>query len=173
MRRSGRSATKVRKQRGCTGDCRAAQPVVDYPTMKRKLRGIKRSDIQLDFDLYRVNVPMPGVVGDQLSVINIRPEGVERTIVFVHGYAGCAETWERQINYFAKEYRVVVPDLRGHGQSDAPYTRYAMPELVADLYAISQHLRCPRSSIWWGIPSAARSAWSMPAPILSRSATWC
>ena len=86
---------------------------------------------------------MPGVVGDQLSVIDIRPEGVERTIVFVHGYAGCAETWERQINYFAKEYRVVVPDLRGHGQSDAPYTRYAMPELVADLYAISQHLRLP------------------------------
>ncbi|HSN77096.1 MAG TPA: alpha/beta fold hydrolase, partial [Anaerolineae bacterium] len=112
--------------------------------MKRELRGIKRSDIQLDFDLYRVNVPMPGVVGDQLSVIDIRPEGVERTIVFVHGYAGCAETWERQINYFAKEYRVVVPDLRGHGQSDAPYTRYAMPELVADLYAISQHLRLPQ-----------------------------
>lgn len=111
--------------------------------MKRELRGIKRSDIQLDFDLYRVNVPMPGVVGDQLSVIDIRPEEVERTIVFVHGYAGCAETWERQINYFAKEYRVVVPDLRGHGQSDAPYTRYAMPELVADLYAISQHLRLP------------------------------
>ena len=111
--------------------------------MKRELRGIRRSDIQLDFDLYRVNVPMPGVAGEQLSVIDIQPEGVERTIVFVHGYAGCAETWERQINTFAREYRVVAPDLRGHGQSDAPYTRYAMPELVADLYAISQYLRLP------------------------------
>ncbi len=39
--------------------------------MKRELRGIKRSDIQLDFDLYRVNVPMPGIAGDQLSVIDI------------------------------------------------------------------------------------------------------
>lgn len=93
--------------------------------------------------MYRVNVPMPGIAGDQLSVIDIRPEGVERTIVFVHGYAGCAETWERQINYFAKDFRVVAPDLRGHGQSDAPYTRYSMPELVADLYAISQHLDLP------------------------------
>ncbi len=111
--------------------------------MKRELRGIKRSDIQLDFDMYRVNVPMPGIAGDQLSVIDIRPEGVERTIVFVHGYAGCAETWERQINYFAKDFRVVAPDLRGHGQSDAPYTRYSMPELVADLYAVSQHLELP------------------------------
>lgn len=111
--------------------------------MKRELRGIKRSDIQLDFDLYRVNVPMPGVAGDQLSVIDIWPEDVARTIVFVHGYAGCAETWEHQINYFAKECRVVVPDLRGHGQSDAPYTRYTMPELVADLFTISQFLRLP------------------------------
>jgi long-chain acyl-CoA synthetase len=112
--------------------------------MKRELRGIKRSDIQLDFDLYRVNVPIPGVVDDQLSVIDIRPEGVERTILFVHGYAGCAETWEHQINYFAREYRVLAPDLRGHGQSDAPYTRYTMLELVADLYAISQYLDLPQ-----------------------------
>ncbi len=111
--------------------------------MKHKLRGIKRSDIQLDFDLYRVGVPIPGVVSDELSVIDIRPEGVERTIVFVHGYAGCAETWEFQINHFSKEYRVVAPDLRGHGQSDAPYTRYTMPELVADLYAITQALALP------------------------------
>lgn len=111
--------------------------------MKRKLRGIKRSAIQLDFDLYRVGVPIPGVVGDELSVIDIRPEGVERTIVFIHGYAGCAETWEYQINHFSKEYRVVVPDLRGHGQSDAPYTRYTMPELVADLFAITQSLELP------------------------------
>lgn len=112
--------------------------------MKRELRGIKRSDIQLDFDLYRVNVPMPGIAGDQLSVIDIHPAGVERTILFVHGYAGCAETWERQINYFSRDYRVVAPDLRGHGQSDAPTTRYTMPELVADLYAISQQLDLPR-----------------------------
>lgn len=112
--------------------------------MKRELRGIRRSDIQLDFDLYRVSVPMPGVVGDQLSVIDIRPAGVTRTIVFVHGYAGCAETWEHQINYFARDCRVVAPDLRGHGQSDAPYTRYTMNELVVDLHAISQALHLPQ-----------------------------
>jgi long-chain acyl-CoA synthetase len=115
----------------------------EHDAMKRKLRGIKRSDIQLDFDLYRVGVPIPGVVGDELSVIDIQPAGVTRTILFVHGYAGCAETWELQINHFAREYRVIAPDLRGHGQSDAPYTRYTMSELVADLYAITQALQLP------------------------------
>ena len=111
--------------------------------MKRKLRGFKRSAVELDFNLYRVDVPIPGLAGDDLSVIDIRPEGVEQTIVFLHGFAGCAETWEHQINYFSHEYRVIAPDLRGHGQSDAPFTRYTMGELVADLYRISQYLELP------------------------------
>jgi len=118
--------------------------------MKRKLRGIKRSAIQLDFNLYRVEVPIRGLANAKLSVIDIWPEGVERTILFVHGYAGCAETWEYQINYFAREYRVVVPDLRGHGQSDAPFTRYTMAELVDDLDTIAEKLSLPERFILAG-----------------------
>ncbi len=71
--------------------------------MKRKLRGMKRRAIQLDFDLYRVPVPIPGMRGDYLSVIDIAPAHAKKTIMFVHGYAGCAETWEFQINHFARE----------------------------------------------------------------------
>ncbi len=118
--------------------------------MKRKLRGIKRRDIQLDFTLYRVDVPIPGVSNANLSVIDIWPEGAQQTIMFVHGYAGCAETWEFQANHFARNYRVIVPDLRGHGQSDAPYTDYTMPELVADLQAIVTHLNLPEKFILAG-----------------------
>ncbi|MDX1614785.1 MAG: alpha/beta fold hydrolase [Candidatus Promineifilaceae bacterium] len=118
--------------------------------MKRKLRGFKRSTFELDFDLYRTWVPIPGVAGDKLSVIDIHPERVTQAIVFIHGYAGCAETWEHQINHFSKRYRVVAPDLRGHGQSDAPYTRYTMPELVSDIYAISQQLQLPERFILVG-----------------------
>ncbi|RMF01845.1 MAG: alpha/beta fold hydrolase [Chloroflexi bacterium] len=111
--------------------------------MKRKLRGIKRSAIELDFNLYRVNVPIAGLANTHLSVIDIWPEGVTDTVMFVHGYAGCAETWEHQINAFSREHRVVAPDLRGHGQSDAPLTRYTMPELVSDLHAITRALNFP------------------------------
>ena len=118
--------------------------------MKRKLRGIKRRDIQLDFTLYRVDVPIPGVSNANLSVIDIWPEGAQQTIMFVHGYAGCAETWEFQANYFARNYRVIVPDLRGHGQSDAPYTDYTMPELTADLQAIVTRLNLPEKFILVG-----------------------
>jgi long-chain acyl-CoA synthetase len=111
--------------------------------MKRKLRGLKQRDIQLDFNLYRVEVPIRGLSDMALSVIDIWPEGAEETLVFVHGYAGCAETWEYQINHFMHEYRVVVPDLRGHGQSDAPFSQYTMPELVDDLNTITDALHFP------------------------------
>ena len=111
--------------------------------MKKKLRGIRRDVLKLDFSLYRVDVPVRGVPGAVLSVIDLWPEAVERTIMFVHGYGGCAETWEYQINHFANDYRVVVPDLRGHGQSDAPYTQYTMNEMVEDLHTIVESLDFP------------------------------
>jgi long-chain acyl-CoA synthetase len=112
--------------------------------MKKKLLGVKRSDILFDYDLYRRKVPISGIAGAELSVLDLWPEGAERAILFLHGYAGVLESWEHQINYFASHnYRVIAPDLRGHGQSDAPYTRYTMDELVADLYAITQHLQLP------------------------------
>jgi long-chain acyl-CoA synthetase len=118
--------------------------------MKKKLRGLKRSAILLDFDLYRVDVPIRGLAEADLSVIDIWPEGVTQTIMFIHGYAGCAETWEYQINHFSRSYRVIVPDLRGHGQSDAPLTQYTMPELVADIDTIADTLNLPEKFILVG-----------------------
>ncbi|MEW6666041.1 MAG: alpha/beta fold hydrolase [Thermodesulfobacteriota bacterium] len=118
--------------------------------MKKKLRGFKRRDIQLDFSLYRVDVPIPGLPDMKLSVVDLWPEGAEKTIVFVHGYAGCAETWEYQINHFSRRYRVVAPDLRGHGQSDAPFTQYTMPELVEDIQAMARTLGLPQRFVLAG-----------------------
>lgn len=111
--------------------------------MKKKLLGVKRADIQLDFDLYRVKVPIRGVADAHLSVLDLQPEGAQKSIMFLHGYAGVLESWEFQINHFARSYRVIAPDLRGHGQSDAPYTQYTMPELVSDIQAIVEDLELP------------------------------
>ncbi|MCP4539139.1 MAG: alpha/beta fold hydrolase [Chloroflexi bacterium] len=118
--------------------------------MKRKLRGLKRRDIQLDYSLYRVDVPIRGLSDVELSVVDIWPEGAERTIMFVHGYAGCAETWEYQINHFANKCRVIAPDLRGHGQSDAPFTEYTMSELVDDINGIADTLNLPEKFVLAG-----------------------
>ena len=118
--------------------------------MKRKLRGFKHREIQLDFNLYRVGVPIRGLRDMELSAVDLRPEGARKAIMFVHGYGGCAETWEYQINHFANGYRVIAPDLRGHGQSDAPFTQYTMPELVEDIHTIAGALDLPERFVLAG-----------------------
>lgn len=118
--------------------------------MKKKIRGVKRATFLLDYSLYRVQIPIPNQSKQWLSAIDIHPERVEQTILFQHGYAGVGESWEFQINHFSQNYRVVVPDLRGHGQSDAPYTQYTMNELVEDMYAIVKGLNLPEKFILVG-----------------------
>ncbi len=118
--------------------------------MKKRIRGLKRSVFLLDFDLYRVKVPIRDYQGQHLSVIDLHPQDIETTILFQHGFAGVAESWERQLAHFASEYRVLAPDLRGHGQSDAPHSRYTTPELVQDMRDVLEAANAPEKIILAG-----------------------
>ncbi|MGC4376099.1 alpha/beta hydrolase [Fictibacillus sp. Mic-4] len=44
-------------------------------------------------------------------------EGEGKTIVLLHGFCGSHKYWTKQIEELAKDYRVIAPDLRGHGKS--------------------------------------------------------
>ena len=118
--------------------------------MKRRIRGHKLSVTQLDFDLYRVRVPIRDQPGQRLSVIDLHPQGAETTILCQHGFAGVAESWEWQLAHFSDRYRVVAPDLRGHGQSDAPHSQYTMAELVQDMHTVVESLDLPERFILAG-----------------------
>ena len=48
----------------------------------------------------------------------------ERDLILIHGLGASAERWEHVIPNFAKDYRVIVPDLIGFGQSDKPLVDY-------------------------------------------------
>jgi long-chain acyl-CoA synthetase len=108
---------------------------------RRTLKGLGHRETQLDLELYRIEVPIKDVPDAYLSVIDLCPTNPKKTLMFIHGYAGCGETFEYQINYFHRNYRVIVPDLRGHGQSDAPFTEYTMNELVDDINTIRSFLQ--------------------------------
>ncbi|WCT73145.1 alpha/beta hydrolase [Sphingomonas naphthae] len=58
-------------------------------------------------------------------------------LILLHGGRDHARSWDRVARVLADRYSVVVPDLRGHGESDwHPCGRYPMEEYVLDLATI-------------------------------------
>jgi len=61
--------------------------------------------------------------------------GAGPAIVFVHGFPEFSGAWAPQFAEFARDHRVLAPDLRGFNLSDKPTgaANYDMPVLVQDL----------------------------------------
>ncbi len=75
---------------------------------------------------------MPYASANNISLYyEIQGEG--SPLVFLHGLGSSIKDWENQINYFAKKYQVITPDLRGHGKSDKPKEHYSVPLFSADI----------------------------------------
>jgi 3-oxoadipate enol-lactonase len=62
-------------------------------------------------------------------------------ILFLHGLGSSTKDWEAQIAYFAQDYRVLVADMRGHGQSDKPRGAYTMHQFASDVIALLDELK--------------------------------
>lgn len=59
------------------------------------------------------------------------PDGVP--ILLLHGFTDSARSWSFTAPYLATGFRVIAPDLRGHGHSDQPEGCYTIPELANDV----------------------------------------
>ena len=66
-------------------------------------------------------------------------------LVLLHGWFGSNAFWDPYINALTQEYRVIVPDFRGHGRSTNP-NDYAFSErdFAHDIFALLDHLGIER-----------------------------
>ncbi len=64
--------------------------------------------------------------------------GTGAPLVLLHGFTGSSVNWREHVPALAQHYRVIMPDLLGHGRTDAPAdpTRYAMAHAAADVVAL-------------------------------------
>lgn len=79
--------------------------------------------------------------GISFEVID-RGEG--RALVFVHGVMCSSRFFSRQVERFASSCRVIVPDLRGHGESDKPSDGHTVAGYTDDLHALLTELSVER-----------------------------
>lgn len=77
------------------------------------------------------------------ATLHYETRGSGRPLVLLHGGWLDRALWEPQVERFAREYRVVTPDLRGHGDSTAGGP-LEVDRLAADVAALCAELDAER-----------------------------
>lgn len=68
-------------------------------------------------------------------------------VVLLHGFPLCAAIWHEQQRRLSDRYRVITPDLRGHGRSPVPSGVYEMDLLARDVLALLDSLDISKAVI--------------------------
>lgn len=70
----------------------------------------------------------------------VHGEGNAEPLLLIHGLGSSTEDWEPQVSFFARRYKVVTYDVRGHGRTDKPKALYSVRLFSEDAAALIQHL---------------------------------
>jgi pimeloyl-ACP methyl ester carboxylesterase len=71
----------------------------------------------------------------------------DEALLLIHGMAGSSETWRAVIPQLSRRYRVVAPDLLGHGQSAKPRGDYSLGAFAVWLRDLLDELDISRATI--------------------------
>ena len=86
------------------------------------------------------------------AALSVHDEGTGIPLLFVHGFPLDHTMWQGQLSAFAKDYRVIAPDLTGFGKSD-PLTEneYRMEQFADDLAEMLRQLQIDEPVIFCGL----------------------
>jgi pimeloyl-ACP methyl ester carboxylesterase len=70
--------------------------------------------------------------------------GTGEPLVLLHGFNSSGHAWKPVLDQFKQHYRVIVPDLRGHGSSTNPSGEFTHRQSARDVYALLDHLGVQR-----------------------------
>jgi pimeloyl-ACP methyl ester carboxylesterase len=96
--------------------------------------------------------------------LSVHESGSGPAVVLCHGFPEFAYSWRRQIPALAAAgFRVIAPDQRGYGGSDAPapVEAYDLEHLTGDLVALLDALGLERA-VFAGHDWGGFVAWAMP-----------
>ncbi|BBZ79454.1 hydrolase [Mycolicibacterium anyangense] len=82
--------------------------------------------------------------GDQVAYLD---EGQGEVILLLHGMAGSSQTWRSMIGPLSRRYRVVAPDLLGHGRSAKPRSDYSLGAFAVSLRDLLDELGVAQATV--------------------------
>ena len=114
----------------------------------------------------RIRLPERGLT------LSVHEAGQGPAVVLCHGFPELAYSWRHQVRALADAgFRVIAPDQRGYGGSDAPEAveAYGMEHLTGDLVALLDALGIERA-VFAGHDMGGFVAWAMPVMHPERTA---
>jgi 3-oxoadipate enol-lactonase len=103
--------------------------------------------------LLPVNFDLKIEVGNLKAEINGITIGYDQSgqgkipLVLIHGFGLDRTIWREVAEQHLADYRVILPDVRGHGESDAPEGVYPISLLAADLAGLLDHLQIEKAVV--------------------------
>src|SRR4028118_1606340 len=78
-------------------------------------------------------------------MLNVEVAGAGPALLLLHGFMGSTAAWAPYVDLLAQRRRVIMVDLIGHGDSDAPAEaeRYRMEHCSSDLLRLLDRLEVP------------------------------
>src|SRR5262245_52837553 len=70
--------------------------------------------------------------------------GEGEPLLFLHGGMGCGADWRHIFAEAPDGFRIIAPDLRGHGATANPSGQFTFRQWAHDVLALLRHLRLPR-----------------------------
>lgn len=74
-------------------------------------------------------------------------EGDKKPLLLLHALAGNSKSWLKVSHELEEDYRVIIPDLRGHGLTDKPNNGYDKETLCSDIISLLDSLSLLRVAI--------------------------
>ena len=79
---------------------------------------------------------MPFIDLDTGIRMHYRDDGDACPILFIPGLAATLDSWNYQVSDLYDRFRCICVDMRGHGDSDKPYSNYDYNEMCSDVRAL-------------------------------------
>ena len=76
-----------------------------------------------------------------------REVGDGTPLILLHGLTLSGLMWTPQIRELSRNYRVIIPDLRGHGKSSVPDHGYSFHNYVMDIKNLFDHLNLQKTHV--------------------------
>ena len=92
---------------------------------------------------------MPATSYNDVSLEYTDTGGSGKPVVLVHGFPLNGRMWESQVEALSDRFRVLVPDLKGFGSSDAPTDRssYSMDSYAEEVNAVMDDAGVQRAAL--------------------------